>query len=338
MAHRVERLALAHDEAGAGEPPQHGEGELARRRRDDRVADRAARRRVALALPARQRARRVVEALGLARAHAQPRRRRLERERDPRREAAAAAAHEHVGVGDAGGRRLLGDLEADGALPRDHLRVVERLDQRHAALRRDPPANLLAALRLAVVQHHLGAVRLRVRNLERRRVLGHHDDRRDAERLRRARDALPVVAAAVRDDAARALGVGNRRDRAPRAADLERARALQALGLDEDAPANQLVEKRRREQRRAHDVVADARLRRADRIDRRRLAHRRERPRAAHDPSRADRGARERKDHSCKYKNTIQQSQKAPMAAEPSQQHAGSRIVTEIHARSTTIF
>jgi hypothetical protein len=70
-------------------------------------------------------------------------------------------------------RRLFGDLEAAGALPRDHLRLVERLDQRQPPLVAKARADLVAILAArAVVEHHLRPVGAGVGDLQRGRVRG----------------------------------------------------------------------------------------------------------------------------------------------------------------------
>ncbi len=67
--------------------------------------------------------------------------------------------------------------------------------------------------------------------LDGRRVGRHDDDGRGAEQSRRAGHALGVVARRVGDDAARELGVGQRRDGVVGAADLEGADRLERLRL-----------------------------------------------------------------------------------------------------------
>ena len=83
----AQRLGVADREPRPGQPLQHREGQRPRPRRQDRVADRAGRRRVADPLAGRERARHVVEAGRLDGPHPEPRRLRLERQRDPRRRA-----------------------------------------------------------------------------------------------------------------------------------------------------------------------------------------------------------------------------------------------------------
>ena len=82
------------------------------------------------------------------------------------------------------------------------------------------------------VQHDLGAVALRRRDLGRRRVRRHADDRADAVDLRRERHALRVIAGRRADDAAPLLLLGHQRELVERPADLVRADALEQLGLE----------------------------------------------------------------------------------------------------------
>ena len=116
-----------------------------------------------------------------------------------------------------------------------------------------------AVLAVAVVRDDLGAERFGAQALGRRRVGRHDDGRAHAEQFRRGGDALGVVAGGIGDDAGGALV---RRDRAAfvvGAAELERAGALQRLGLEEDAGAEALVQHRRVDQGRAHGDAGDAR-------------------------------------------------------------------------------
>ena len=124
--HRTPRVVVGGREAARDEAPVEREGQLARRRRQQRIADRAALRRVALALARGERAERVVEARGLDREHLDARAELGEREAAAGGEPAAAAGDQR-GVGDeAQLARLLGDLEAGGALARDDPRGRRR--------------------------------------------------------------------------------------------------------------------------------------------------------------------------------------------------------------------
>ena len=132
---------------------------------------------------------------------------------------------------------LLGELEPDRPLARDHPFVLEGVHERRARaldvrLRRGDRV-------LEALARELGraAVRARCLDLRHRRVLRHEDRRRGAGLACRPRDRLAVVACARGDDAGAPLLLAERRDRVVGAADLERARALQVLRLEEDLAA-----------------------------------------------------------------------------------------------------
>ena len=134
---------------------------------------------------------------------------------------------------------LLGELEPDRALARDHARILECVDERRAGsldvlLRRGD-----RVLEARARELNRAAVRPRRLDLRHRCVLGHEDRRRDPCFARRPRDCLAVVSGARRDDARGALPLAERRDRVVRAADLERPGALEVLGLEEDRPAGE---------------------------------------------------------------------------------------------------
>jgi hypothetical protein len=73
-------------------------------------------------------------------------------------------------------------------------------------------------------------------------VFGHHHDRVDAEPGGRQRHALGVVAGACRDDPSLAVGLGEGCDPVGRAADLERAGALEGLQFQVDLRPGHLGE------------------------------------------------------------------------------------------------
>ena len=101
-------------------------------------------------------------------------------------------------------------------------------------------------------QHDARAEALGARALGRRDGGRHDDGRRHAEELRRERDRLRVIARRRRDDAARArLGI-QLREKIVRAAELERAAALQHLRLDPDRRADFLRDRVGRKERGAH--------------------------------------------------------------------------------------
>ena len=116
---------------------------------------------------------------------------------------------------------------------------------------RDVARDRGAVLAVAVVEHDLGAERRGALALGPRRVRRHHDHRRHAEELRRRRHALRVVAGRIGHHAAGAPLLRDRRQLVVGAAELERAGALQRLGLQEHPRAEPRVEHRRGDQRRA---------------------------------------------------------------------------------------
>ena len=104
---------------------------------------------------------------------------RLDSCRDTAGEPAAADRDED---GRQVGQRL-GDLEPDGALAGDDPVVVVGRDDRQAALGRDRFGDLLPLVARCPDRDDLGAVGGDPVALDRRRIGGHDDDRRDAEQL-----------------------------------------------------------------------------------------------------------------------------------------------------------
>ena len=155
--------------------------------------------------------------------------------------------------------------------PGDDRRIVERRHE-HAALRIGERGGVALLERLAR-EHDLGAVVGRRDLLGERRVDRHVDARGDAERGRRERDALGVVAGARRDDAAGPLVVAQRGHAVGRTAQLEGARALQVLGLEQHVRARPARDRAGREHGRRRDHAVDDACARA--------GCRRGRPRAA---------------------------------------------------------
>ena len=127
---------------------------------------------------------------------------RLDVPRDAGDEAAATDRHEHRGQSFLA---VAEDLSADGPLPGDDERIVERMNERHGRLGGESVAMRLRVAVAVSREHDLGAHRARRVHLDPRRRLGHDDDRTKTERARRERHALRVVAGARRNDAARPL-------------------------------------------------------------------------------------------------------------------------------------
>src|SRR5690606_29528451 len=103
---------------------------------------------------------------------------------------------------------VLEDLERDGALPRDDVRVVERRDHGEAALGGDGLGAGLPLGRGRAFQHDLGAEAAGALDLDLRGGGGHDDDGGDAEVAGGERHGLRMVAGGEGDDAGPALLVG----------------------------------------------------------------------------------------------------------------------------------
>src|SRR3977135_3243999 len=130
-------LLVARRDAGADQFAVDLEGDTAGRLRHQGIADRAADRSVALAPPARERARMIVESGRLRREHLRGGQARLDGERDPGGENAARRVHDHQVGRKPEGRQILDDLAAGRALPGDDPRIVIGRHQHRVALLRD---------------------------------------------------------------------------------------------------------------------------------------------------------------------------------------------------------
>ena len=122
---------------------------------------------------------------------------RPDRDADARRQSAAADRDEDVSHR----RQVVGDLQADRALPGDDIGMVERRNQHTAGLGHDAGRDALPLPRRA--QHDVRSVFAGGMHLDVRCLLGHHDVGGQAEGGRRVGDRLGVVAARVRDDGRR---------------------------------------------------------------------------------------------------------------------------------------
>src|SRR5690606_27152218 len=144
---------------------------------------------------------------------------------------------------------VLEDLERDGTLPRDDVRVVERRDHGEAALGGD---GLGAGLPLGgggALEHDLGAQAAGALDLDVRGGDGHDDDGGDLEEPRGEGDGLCVVAGGEGDDAGPALLLGQARDHGVGAPQLEGADALEVLALEADLGAGLVRQPVGREER-----------------------------------------------------------------------------------------
>ena len=137
--------------------------------------------------------------------------------------------------------------------------VVVGMDQDAAALGHHLRGDGLAVLGRAVIGDDRRAAPFRPRELCGGRIGRHDDGRRHAEETGGLGDALGVVAGGDGDDALRPDLRVEAGQRIVGAAELERAGALQALGLEEDARAGDGVEIRAGEERGPHGVAGETR-------------------------------------------------------------------------------
>ncbi len=135
--------------------------------------------------------------------------------------------------------------------------IVGRHD-RGAGLFGDAQADLLAAVLDPVVEHDLRARRARVGDFQRGRVGRHDDGGLHAHQPRRFGQALRMIARRPADDALLAVDLAHEAEEVVGAAQLERSCALQALGLDEQSSAQQGVDARVLQQRRAKGDAIEA--------------------------------------------------------------------------------
>ena len=99
------------------------------------------------------------------------------------------------------------------------------------------------------------------------RVRRHDDERRDSAPARRQRQRSRMIARRGRDDTVASFLIGERKDCICRAAYFERARFLEILTLEIEARSGDLIERCRRQDRRAVDSGRDSAVRSADRFD-----------------------------------------------------------------------
>ena len=160
----------------------------------------------------------------------------LDRHRRPGGEAAPADRDDHR----THLRALLHELEAEGSLPRHHVRVVVGVDEDGAGPLGVGEGLSQGVFHARTVQHDLRPVAARGLDLGQRGTLGHDHGGLAAEQAGRERDALGVVARAGRDDAAGPFGIRQAGDPDVGAAYLERPGPLQVLALQVDRPGDGL--------------------------------------------------------------------------------------------------
>ena len=150
---------------------------------------------------------------------------------------------------------VLQQLEPERPLARDDVGVVERVHEGHARLLGAARGRRDAVVDRPLLLHDDRAEGRGALDLGDRGLARHVDLAGDAADTGRERERLRVVARAARDDAVRRVRP-ERGELAQRAADLERARPLQRLRLDQDVAARALAERLGRQDRRvARDVA-----------------------------------------------------------------------------------
>ncbi len=140
--------------------------------------------------------------------------------------AAAHRRHEQIELG-----YFDEQLECDRARARHDERIVVGLDEGEPTLRRQPCADVLAIVCIAVIHHDLGSVAARCLELRVRGVLRHHDRRARAEQARGERHRLRMIPRGVREHAPRSVVLVERHDLVVRTAELERTTSLETLRL-----------------------------------------------------------------------------------------------------------
>ena len=258
VGNRVQRLLVA------GAAPLHPaslqdrQGQFPRGRGHDGVTDRPGLRVIVLVAAVEQATAGVVVAVGFRRPDLRAGKAGGQGQRTARRQPAAAAADDGKVEAQPPGAQLVGCLHTAGSLPGDGRGEVVGRHEHGPGLRLNLAAEVLPAFRIAVVGDDLGAQRDGVGLLNRRGVLGHDDGGRDPEVTGGGGDTLCVVAAGVGDDPAGTVLVTEAGKAVHGPAQLEGARALQVLALDEEPPLDRLRQRVDFDQRGLDDQIADA--------------------------------------------------------------------------------
>ena len=149
------------------------------------------------------------------------------------------------------------NLVGDRALAGDDQRIVERMHEHQPGFAHDLIAVCLGFGVAVAGQDHFGAERPHRRHLDVGRRLRHDDERAQAEMAGRIGDALCVVAGARRDNAARALGLGEMGDPVVGAPELVAEDWLEIFALEQDLILQALREVEGRLERRFLGDVVD---------------------------------------------------------------------------------
>ena len=123
-------------------------------------------------------------------------------------------------------------LHRDRALARDHVRIVERMDEHEPALAREFDRVVIGLIVILAVQDDLAAEIRDGAHFDVRSRQRHHDHGIDAARARAERDALRVVARGRADHAARGRDRRQLRDFVVCTANFERKDRLEVFPLE----------------------------------------------------------------------------------------------------------
>ncbi len=128
--------------------------------------------------------------------------------------------------------KLLENLAAYGSLPRDHERIVKRMDEGRAGLLHERLGVGVRVAEAVAYENDTRPVAAYGLHLDGRRRARHDDRRLDTQAVRTERYALRVVPGTRRDHAAGPLVRGHVHETVVGAADLERVHRLEILALE----------------------------------------------------------------------------------------------------------
>ncbi len=166
-----------------------------------------------------------------------------------RHTAAAAVDDNNIGRG-AHFLRLILDLDADGALARDGPRIVVGMHNIQSALSHQLPPDGFAVFGRAIVGDDFGTVFRRIFQLQGRRVFGHDNSGGNSELfLCRIGNRLRMIAEGCRKHAAAFLFIVHLQKLIERAAYLKGTGGLQIFGFQQQPETEDVVQKRRFQQR-----------------------------------------------------------------------------------------
>jgi hypothetical protein len=144
-------------------------------------------------------------------------------------------------------RQIFDDLAPCRPLSGDDQRIVIGRHQRGVAFLGDLAGDGRSVFPCAVVEHYFRAQRRGALTLGAGRVGWHNNDGRHAKKLRSRRDALGMISRRKGHHATRTLILRNGGELVVGAAELERAGALQRLGLEKHARAGERIKHWRRQ-------------------------------------------------------------------------------------------